>query len=123
MVICRAYGLTETGDKQAVVKQVIADATDANGLLTYANVNYGGTVFTFTKNTDYRASLDICQPSICKLNGHFVLVIGTDANRPDYEAYLIKDPGAAANNNLKQPMQKYGASILDMMAFRFRVGN
>jgi hypothetical protein len=29
-----------------------------------------------------------------------------------FEAYLIKDPGAKKNTNLKQPMDKYGTKII-----------
>jgi len=119
MIVCKTLDLTQTGDKQAVIKKVIADATNADGLLTYSNVTYDGVVFKFIKNTDYMTSFDLCQPSICKLNGHFVLVNGFDSNQNAYEAYLIKDPGASANRNLQQPMQKYGSAIKDTIALRY----
>ena len=118
MIICRILNLAEVKDKQSVIKKVITDATNAAGLLTYAKINFNGKVFKFTKGIDSNKLLLKNEPSICKLNGHFVLIHGYDSSKQQFEAYLIKDPGVAANRNLQQPMQKYGAEIKDMIAVR-----
>jgi len=116
MIICKKLNLTSDADKQAVIKKVITDCTNANGLITWTDINYSGRVFKFSKNVDYWGMLWENEPSICKLNGHFVLVNGFDLNKAGYEILLIKDPGARANTNLSQPMQKYGSTFLDMIS-------
>ena len=118
MIICKALNLRAAADKQAVIKKVIADATNEGGLVTWTNINYNGRVFKFTKNADYWSMLWDNEPSICKLNGHFVVLNGFDMNKAGYEILLIKDPGVKANTNLAQPMAKYGQGFLDMIALK-----
>ena len=118
MIICKTLNLISTSDKQAVVRKVIADATNANGLLTYSDVNINGKVFKFKKGIDHEVALQNNEPSICKLNGHFVVINGYDSNKTGYEAYLVKDPGAMANKNLWQPMKKYGEKINDIITLK-----
>ena len=118
MIICRSLNLTEIKDKQDVVKKVIADATNSSGLLTYANINFNGNTFRFIRGIDSAGLLLKNEPSICRLNGHFVLIVGYDTSKQQYEAYLIKDPGAAANRHLRQPMLRYGNEIKDKIALR-----
>ena len=114
MIICQALKLEGVPDKQAVIRKVIADATNGAGLLTYANISFGGALFKFTRGIkDLGPVIQSGTPGICRLNGHFVLVVGYDSSKPGLSAFLIKDPGAVANRNLAQPMEKYGREIKD----------
>ena len=118
MIICKSLNLTSAADKQAVIKKVIADTTNDGGLVTWADIKYNGRTFRFVKNVDYWGMLWENEPSICKLNGHFVLVNGFDMNKMGYDMLLIKDPGARLNSNLQQPMQRYGSPFLDMISLK-----
>jgi hypothetical protein len=113
MIICKKLGLTSVADKRSILQKVIADATNNNGLLTYSPVSYNNTTFTFnTGVADMAQQLLYSKPTICQLNGHYVLVKGYNTSQSGYSAYLIKDPGAMANSNLQQPMNTYGSTII-----------
>ena len=120
MIICKTLNLTTVADKQAVIKKVIADATNADGLLTYADINYKGKVFKCAKAADLGLVIQENEPGICRLNGHYVLINGYDTTRPRFEAFLIKDPGAFLNFNLAQPMKKYGEAIKDRITVKLQ---
>ena len=115
MIICKTLDLINISDKQDVIRKVIADATNAKGLLTYSKIEYDGKVFKFKKGIVPAAALEDNEACICKLNGHFVVINGYDSSKTGDEAYLVKDPGSAVYKNLRQPMQKYGEIIKDII--------
>lgn len=111
MIVCWDQGITSESGKASVVKQIIANATNSNGDLTYNFGTINNVSYTHSKVSDIAAQIQKDVPTVVQLNGHYVLAIGYDSSKSGYAAYIIKDPGSSSNTNLQQPMNKYGTTI------------
>lgn len=120
MLVCRDQGLTTVSAKQQIIKEIIANATNASGDLTYAFGKINGTAYTHVASVDIETELAKGRPVVVQVPGHYVVVYGVDSSKTGNTKYLVKDPGKKTNTNLQQVMNDYNTSTIKSKRVLYR---
>lgn len=120
MLVCRDKGLTTVSSKQQIIKEIIANETNASGDLTYVFGTINGTTYTHVNGVDIETELGKGRPVVVQVPGHYVVVYGVDSSKTGNAKYLVKDPGKSSNTNLQQVMNDYSTSTIKSKKVLYR---
>lgn len=120
MLVCRDQGITTVSGKQKIIKEIIANATNSNGDLTYSFGTLNGKVYTHTSGVDIETELAKGRPVVVQVPGHYVVVYGVDSGKSGNSKYLVKDPGKSSNTNLQQVMNDYSTTTIKSKRVLYR---
>lgn len=120
MLVCRDQGITTVSGKQKIIKEIIANATNANGDLTYTFGAINGKTYTHTNGVDIEAELKKGRPVVAQVPGHYVVVYAIDDSKTGNAKYLVKDPGKKSNTHLQQVMNDYNTSTIKSKRVLYR---
>lgn len=112
MLVCRDQGITTVSGKQKIIKEIIANATNSNGDLTYSFGKLNGKVYIHTNGVDIEIGLSNGRPVVVQVPGHYVVVYGVDLSKSGNSRYLVKDPGKRSNTNLQEVMNDYNTNTI-----------
>lgn len=108
MKLCKRTNSRSISDKKRAIKSVISQATNSDGNVTGNSVTFNGYTLKQSKTQDMASQLLEGHACIAQVLGHFVLVVGYDKDKNDYEAYKVKDSGNRKFTTLQDVINKYG---------------